>query len=310
MSGNSVKIDTTTQLCAVIGNPVGHSLSPAMHNAAFRALGLNYVYVAFNVDDVAACLEGVRAMRGFRGLSVTIPHKIAVMAHLDEIDVMAQRVGCVNTVTNEDGRLIGTVTDCLGLLRAFQDAGIDLTGKRVLFLGTGGAVRGVAFAVAEQGPPACITVLGRPPAHVARLTAELKAHVATPVFSGSLEREFLAACLADHEVIIHGTPVGMYPRQGDETLTPRELLRREHIVFDMVYRPLKTRLIRDAEAVGCRTILGLDMLVNQAVLQFERWTGVSAPRDVMRAALLAELSISGEDRSADKPPAEPGKGRT
>lgn len=309
MNGNSVKIDTTTQLCAVIGNPVGHSLSPAMHNAAFRALGLNYVYVAFNVEDVAACLAGVRAMRGFRGLSVTIPHKTAVMAHLDQVDAMAQRVGCVNTVTNEDGRLIGTVTDGLGVLRAFQDAGIDLAGKRVLFLGTGGAVRGVAFAVAEQGHPACVTILGRTPAHVAQLTADLKAHVPAPVFSGSLAEE-LTACLADHEVIIHGTPVGMYPRQEHETLAPRELLRPEHIVFDMVYRPLKTRLIREAEAVGCRTILGLDMLVNQAVLQFERWTAISAPRDVMRAALLAELSKSGEDRAADKPPAEPGKGRT
>ena len=134
-------IDAHTRLCAVIGNPVGHSLSPAIHNAAFEAMGLNFVYVAFSVTDVAGCLAGMRALPGFRGMSVTIPHKRAVMRHLDSISPMAERVGAVNTIINDGGRLSGDTTDGPGTLRAFAEAGITLAGKRILFLGAGGAVR-------------------------------------------------------------------------------------------------------------------------------------------------------------------------
>ena len=154
-------INADTRLCAVIGHPVAHSLSPVLHNAAFRAAGLNCVYLAFDVTDVAACLQGMRAMPAFRGMSVTIPHKMAVMPHLDEIDPMARVVGCVNTVTNESGRLVGSVTDGVGTLRAFEAAGVQLAGRRILFLGAGGAVRAVAYAMALQSAPACITLLGK-----------------------------------------------------------------------------------------------------------------------------------------------------
>lgn len=281
-------IDTHTQLCAVIGRPVGHSLSPAMHNAAFAAAGLNYVYLAFEVEDVPACLAGMRALPNFRGLSVTIPHKLAVMPHLDEIDPMAQRVGSVNTITNAGGRLIGTTTDGLGTLRAFDDAEISIPGKRVLFLGSGGAVRSVAFAFAERAAPAAITLLGRTPANVEALAGDLRAATPVPIAAGTLADD-LAAALTSHDIIVQGTSVGMHGHDEGTSIVPAECLRPEHAVFDMVYRPLKTRLIQDAERVGCRVILGLDMLVNQAVLQFETWTGVPAPRDVMRTALLNAL---------------------
>lgn len=281
-------IDTHTQLCAVIGRPVGHSLSPAIHNAAFEAAGLNYVYLAFEVDDVAACLAGMRALPSFRGLSVTIPHKLAVMAHLDEIDPMARRVGSVNTVTNTGGKLVGTTTDGLGTLRAFEDAEIPLAGKRVLFLGSGGAVRSVAFAMAERAAPGAITILGRTPANVAALAADLRMATEVPVAPGSLEVD-LAVALETHDVIVQGTSVGMFGHDEGVSVVPASLLRPEHAVFDMVYRPLKTRLICDAENAGCRVLLGLDMLVNQAVLQFEGWTGVAAPRAIMRDALLKAL---------------------
>ena len=144
-------IDTATRLCAVIGNPVGHSLSPAIHNAAFRALDLNYVYLAFEVSDAGSCLAGMRVTPSFRGMSVTIPHKLSVIPHLDEIEPLAEKVGSVNTIANDNGRLVGSTTDGQGTLRAFSAADVNLEGRRVLFLGSGGAVRAVAFAMAEDG---------------------------------------------------------------------------------------------------------------------------------------------------------------
>lgn len=286
-----MKIDTATRLCAVIGNPVEHSLSPLIHNAAFEATGLNYVYVAFCVEEVGGCLAGMRALASFRGMSVTIPHKVAVMPHLDEIDAMATRVGCVNTITNEGGRLVGTVTDGLGTLRAFGDAGVSLDGKRILFIGAGGAVRAVAFALLDRARPACITVLGRNPERLQRLVGDLAVHAAIPVTAGSIADD-LERAVPEHDVLINGTPVGMYPHSIGETSVSRGFLRREHVVFDMVYRPSRTQFILDAEAAGCTTVLGLEMLVNQAVLQFEAWTAVAAPRDIMRSVLIAALNRS------------------
>lgn len=283
-----MKIDTATQVCAVIGNPVEHSLSPLIHNAAFEATGLNYVYVAFRVEDVVGCLQGMRALPGLRGLSVTIPHKVAVMPHLDEVDAMAVRVGCVNTITNVNGRLAGTVTDGLGTLRAFEEAGVALAGRRVLFLGSGGAVRAVAFAFLEHGGVGSMTVLGRNPERLAKLVGDLRSHGRVPVESGSIAEDVGNAAPA-HDIIVHGTPVGMFPHSVGETCVPAALLRAGQVVFDMVYRPLRTRLLADADAAGCTIIPGLEMLVNQAVLQFETWTGVAAPRSVMRDTLVAAL---------------------
>ncbi len=285
-------IDTATQLCAVIGNPVEHSLSPAIHNAAFEATGLNYIYLAFRVENVQACLAGMRALPSFRGLSVTIPHKLAVLEHLDEIDPMAQHVGAANTVCNESGRLIGSTTDGPGTLRAFAEAGIPLKGKRVLFVGAGGAVRSVAFAMAMQAQCSRITILGRTPSRVEALTADLVAKTRAIVESGNLSGD-LAEAMAAHDVIVNGTPLGMYPHGENDTPIPSKLLSRDHVVFDMVYRPLRTRLIKEAEEIGCRTLLGIEMLIHQAALQFETWTGVAAPVDVMRNAVFSKWASAG-----------------
>jgi shikimate dehydrogenase len=282
-------IDTHTQLCAVIGNPIEHSLSPLIHNAAFQACGLNYVYTAFRVEDVAGCLTGMRALPAFRGLSVTIPHKVTAMHHVDEVDPMALRVGCINTITQEDGRLVGSITDGAGTLRAFEEAGVALAGKRVLFVGSGGAVRAVAFALLEYAQPAAITVLGRSVERLETLLQDLRAAAGPTRIHGGAIAADVEVMVPAHDVIIQGTPVGMYPQSIEETCIPGALLESRHVVFDMVYRPMKTRLIREAEAAGCTAILGLEMLVNQAMLQFERWTGTAAPHEVMRAALVEAL---------------------
>lgn len=281
-------INAQTQLCAVIGNPVAHSLSPAMHNAAFQATGLNYVYLAFAVSELEGCMAGMRALAGFRGMSVTIPHKIDIMKHLDEIAPLARKVGCVNTVVNLGDRLVGTITDGLGTLRAFDRAGVSLDGKSVLFAGTGGAVRAVAFALAGSCSPRRILILGRTPARLEKLVHDLKQLDQVPVKGAGFDEmtpEVANAC----DVIIHGTPMGMYGHAEGESAVPREWLRPGQVVFDMVYRPKATRLLQDAEAAGCTIIPGLEMLLYQAALQFELWTEQEAPEEVMRNALVQAL---------------------
>lgn len=294
------QIDTSTRLCAVIGNPVGHSLSPLIHNAAFEAADLDFVYLAFQVEDVAGCLAGMRALPSFRGLSVTIPHKLAVMRSLDDIDPMAVKVGSVNTVVNENGRLRGFTTDGPGTLRAFHEADVTLKDKRVLFLGAGGAVRAVAFAMAEQADTAGITILGRTASRVEGLVSDLRGKTPARVDGGSLQDD-LARALDSHDIVIQGTPTGMYPHEMAETLIPKELLEQRHTVFDMVYRPMRTRLLREAEAVGCHVIPGTEMLLNQAALQFEAWTNVPAPLDVMRHALITRLEAEEAAQSGASP---------
>jgi shikimate dehydrogenase len=285
-------------MCAVIGNPVEHSLSPLIHNAAFEAAELNYVYVAFRVEDVPGCLAGMRAMDGFRGMSVTIPHKVAVMEYLDEMDPMALEVGAVNTIVHEKGRLVGSTTDGPGTLRAFEEAGVSLAGKQILFLGAGGAVRSVAFAMADRARPARLTILGRTLSRVGSLVDDLAARTGVKVEGGSLATD-LDRAMATHDVVVQGTPVGMYPSGMDATVAPPRLFRADQVVFDMVYRPLKTRFLQDAEAAGCRTVLGVEMLIHQAALQFETWTGVAAPTDVMRAALVAKLAERPGEAASD-----------
>lgn len=279
-------IDVNTQLCGVIGNPVGHSLSPAIHNAGYLAQGLNFVYLAFEVSDVGSVLNGMRAMPNFRGLSVTIPHKLAVIEHLDEIDPLAEKIGSVNTITNEGGRLIGSSTDGPGTLKAFEEAGVDLSGKRVLMLGAGGAVRAVAFAMAEVVGDGCVTLAGRNLDRVEPLAGDLRAKTDARINVGHLEHD-IATLVPQHDVIVQGTPIGMAPESVGESCVPDGLLNSAQVVFDMVYRPLRTKLIEDADEAGCQVILGSEMLVQQAAVQYATWTGQDAPVDVMREAFLA-----------------------
>jgi len=282
-------IDADTNLCGVVGHPVSHSLSPQLHNAAFASAGLNYAYLAFDVTDIGAFLGGMRAAPSFRGLSVTIPHKLAVIPHLDSLDPLARKIGSVNTITNEKGKLLGSTTDGMGAVRAFDQAKIDLTGRRVLFLGSGGAVRSVAFTMADRCSVGKITILGRTPQNAARLAEDIRRETGRPTSAGSLSSD-LRKAMDEHEIVIQGTPVGMGQEQGMESCVPRETISAEHVIFDMVYRPHRTRLIADAEAAGAAVIYGIEMLLHQAALQFERWTGEAAPISAMRAALPEELA--------------------
>lgn len=282
-----MKISARTRVCAVIGNPVEHSLSPALHNEAFRHEGLDICYAAFRVEDLAGAMHGVRAL-GLLGLSVTIPHKVAVLDHLDEVDETARAIGSVNTVLRKGDRLIGYNSDGMGALSALVDAGVELEGRRVLLLGSGGAARAVAFTLAGRAPLGEMVLLGVDGQECQTLQRDLAAAVSVPVRWEPLGRETLDRHLPEADVVIHCTPVGMHPREG-ESLAKREDLRPGQVVFDVVYTPLRTRLLEEALAAGCRVVPGVEMFIHQAVFQFELWTGRRAPVQIMRRVVLEAL---------------------
>jgi shikimate dehydrogenase len=273
----------------LFGHPVGHSLSPAMHNAAFEELGLPYVYVAHDVQPgcVARALDGVRVM-GYRGLSVTIPHKVEAMQGVDRVDPTAQGIGCINTVVNEDGQLIGYNSDGRGALNALRDAGVDPQDKRVLMLGSGGAARAIAITLVCEAPPVRLGILGVELDELDRLVADAQGRGPTAVEGGELNDRSLADEIASADVLLHCSPIGMHPNE-DASLVQLGLLRPELAVFDAVYNPRRTKLLQDAAAAGCRTIEGIEMFLGQAYVQFELWTGQPAPRKVMRQVVEAKL---------------------
>jgi shikimate dehydrogenase len=280
-------ITPSTKLCALIGNPVGHSMSPALHNRAFAELNLDYVYVAFRVEDVGGAVAGMRALENFRGMSVTIPHKVSIIAHLDEVAEVDRRIGSVNTVVNDGGRLRGVGSDGPGALKALVDAGVQVAGRTVTILGSGGAARAIAFTLAEA-KPAALFLLGIIEPELQALTHDIVTKTGARASCALLEPKTLEARLAESQVLIHCTPVGMHPNTGASAV-PESLLHRDLAVMDIVYNPLKTKLLAAAEERGLKTISGVEMFVNQAVIQFELWTGKTAPREVMRDVVLKHL---------------------
>jgi shikimate dehydrogenase len=282
-------IDAHTHVCALIGHPVGHSLSPQIHNAGFAALELPFVYVAHDVQPgrVNKALDGVRSM-GYRGLSVTIPHKVEAMQCVDEVDETAQGIGCINTVVLEGNRLFGSNSDGFGALGALRAAGADPQGSRALILGSGGAARAIAVTLSRTAPPQQLTILGVQMDELNRLVADVHERGQSDVRGETLTDESLAREVARADILLHCSPIGMHPHH-EASLVPRELLRDGLVVFDAVYNPRRTRLLQMAEQAGCRTIEGLEMFLGQALVQFELWTGRKAPQDVMRKVLEKSL---------------------
>jgi len=282
-------ISPATQFCMVIGNPIAHSLSPAIHNAAFQHLGLDFVYLASQVEDVQGALAGMRALSNFRGMSVTIPHKTEVMKYVDEMSEVDRSIGAINTVIHEGDRLIGLGTDGPGALKALKDAGVAVEGKNVLMLGAGGAARAISFPLASTTRLEQLTLLDINEDLLSKLHADLTAATNTNIEAHLLSENSLAAAMEKADVIIHCTSVGMHPNE-DASLIPPHLFRPGQVVFDIVYNPLETKLLREAKARGLQTIPGVEMFVNQAVLQFEKFTGVAAPVEVMRRVVLERLT--------------------
>jgi 3-dehydroquinate dehydratase/shikimate dehydrogenase len=256
-------------------------MSPAIHNAAFAHLGLNKIYLPFRVEDVVAFVESFKTIE-VKGYSVTIPHKEAVAGALDEIDEMAQKIGAVNTVAERKGRLIGYNTDSSAAIASLTQAAGEgrkealLFGKRVVVLGAGGAARALVFGLRQCG--AKVTILNRTVKRAKRLAEEVGVEWG-PLSEGSKIKM---------DILVNATSVGMYP-EVDEMPVGEGVFYPGLIVFDMVYNPLETRLLREAKEAGCRCITGLDMFVEQARQQFELWTGKEAPSGLMRRIVLERL---------------------
>lgn len=285
------EITGSTSVCAVIGDPIEHTLSPCMHNAAFKALGLNYAYVAFHVKNIAQAMEGVRGFN-IRGLSVTIPHKVEVMKHLDEVTPLAKRIGAVNTVTNDNGRLVGTNTDGIGALNAIEEYE-RVDGKTVVFLGVGGAARGVGFTLACERKPKQIYFLHRDEdaGMAGALTSEIRTNTSSFISTGSLRQDDMKEAFESADVIINTTPIGMAPNV-DQCLVDESLFSEQHLVFDIIYNPAQTLLLKRAAARFARTINGVPMFVNQGAEQFRLWTGEQPPVDVMAKVVKEALGQS------------------
>ncbi|SPP63892.1 shikimate dehydrogenase [Nitrospira lenta] len=279
-----MEIDAHTGFCGVIGNPVEHSLSPAIHNAAFQQLRLNLVYLAFRVEAIGEAIKGLRALGGFRGASVTIPHKVSSMPFLDEIDPTARHIGAINTIVAKQGALIGYNTDATGALRALRGGVGSLAGKRVVMVGSGGAARAIAFALAGESGLAGFTLLGVDANERSRLAADLRSKTALSVEEAHLDEAMLEKTLPASHILVHCTPIGMSPKT-EGTCVPASLLHSGLAVMDIVYNPRETQLLKDARQAGCVTIPGLEMFLHQAAAQFELWTNHTAPADIMRAVL-------------------------
>jgi shikimate dehydrogenase len=271
-----MQLDGATKIYGIMGKPVSHSLSPAMHNAAFQAQGLNKVYVAFEVTDVARALDGFRAI-GVGGVSVTIPHKQAVIPHLDAIDPVAQKIGAVNTLLIEDMHIRGYNTDWIGANQALETI-VDLPASTVLVLGAGGSARAIGFGLQEKG--ATVILANR-----------------TLAKGQALARDLNCECYPLEEIknlkvdaLVNATSVGMTPNV-DATPVPRVVLKNVPAVMDIVYAPSETRLLREAQQAGCKTVNGAYMLLYQGVAQFELWTGRKAPVDVMKEILFSRLQV-------------------
>jgi len=284
-----MKVSGKTGMCGLIGDPVEHSLSPVIQNAAFEALGLNYVYVAFTVrqNDLGNVILGVRGL-GFRGLNVTMPHKIDVIQYLDKLDDTAKKIGSVNTIVNEEGNLIGYTTDGIGALNALRYKGVDLSGRKIVVLGAGGASRSVSFTLADEAEE--LVILNRTFQRAKKLVDDISNLLgdSAKIRAGRLSNGTLKKELEDADIVVNATSVGMNP-QNTETPVDRGLLHHGIVVFDLVYEPLETRLLREARRMGAETVDGLAMLVHQGAASFEIWTGEKAPIEVMMKAAADKL---------------------
>jgi len=274
----------------IIGYPVSHSLSPVMHNLAFRELGLKAVYGAFPVkpEDLSQAIRGVKAL-GISGLSVTIPHKVEVMKYLEEVDEVARQIGAVNTIINREGSLFGTNTDWIGVLKAFEEVGTSPSGKRVVVLGAGGASLAIVYAMRKAGAKE-IVIYNRT-FDKAKEVAERFSVIAYPW-------ETLSSAYGD--ILINATSIGL---KSYDSPVPKEVVSRFSVVMDSVYLPLETRLLVMAKKMNKITIDGLKMLLYQGVEQFKLWTGLMPPVEKMREVLykkVIEMEVEFGLRPGDK----------
>ncbi|KZS47623.1 shikimate dehydrogenase [Paenibacillus glucanolyticus] len=269
----------------VMGDPIGHSKSPAMHNAAITALGLSGAYVPLHVrpEGLGEAIQAVKAL-GFRGVNVTIPHKVEVMKYLDVVDEGARQIGAVNTIVNDNGTLKGYNTDGIGYVRSLKDEACpDLKGKRIVVLGAGGAARGIIYALIGEKPET-ISIVNRTAAKALALAEEWSSLADLRGYGEDYAEEALLTA----DVIINTTSVGMFPRISEIPI-PQGHIPEGIVVSDLIYNPLKTELLRQGELRQCTVHGGLGMFINQGAYALEYWTGLTAPVQAMKEAVLSSF---------------------
>ena len=280
-------IKGSTNIVALIGHPVEHSFSPPMHNRAFEKLNMDYAYVAFDVEpaNLKSAIEGAKALN-IKGFNVTIPHKISVMEFLDEIDEVASLIGAVNTIDFKNMK--GYNTDGIGAVKAIEEV-TSIKGKNVVIAGAGGASRAISFYIAKYGADT-MTLLNRNPLKAQNLASDVSnSGLIGEVKSDSISE--INAYLADADILIDTTPVGMHPNVDDEPIATSQNMHEDLVVFDAVYNPNETVLLKEAIKAGAKPVYGIKMLLYQGAESFKIWTGRDAPVDEMEIALRKTLNL-------------------
>jgi shikimate dehydrogenase len=283
-----MEINSRTRLIILIGDPVEHSVSPEIHNSAFKALGLNYAYLACRVRNLKDAVQGIIGL-GIKGASVTIPHKQKIIPLLDTLDPLAQKIGAVNTVLNDNGRLIGYNTDGEAAYLSLLENGAKLPGKKIVILGAGGAARAISFSIATKKQAGEMVILDVTNRRAQSLAKEVSLKTKFPARSARMAGKNLARELKNADVLINASPVGMHPNLRQSPVSGN-LIHPGLCVFDIVYNPPATMLLRYAKKAGAKTIPGLQMLVRQAGEQLRLWTGKNPPLEIMFQAGRRALS--------------------
>ena len=276
----------------MIGDPIAHSFSPDMHNAAIDALGIDFCYVAFHVSP-ARIGEAMKGLRGLNilGLNVTIPHKLAVMEHVDQISEEALAVGAVNTIHNEDGNLTGHNTDVYGVTTAIERiAGITTFPESCVVLGAGGASRAVTYALGNRDEVKRITILNRTADRAESLAADMEKITGKAITPAPLDRASERKAFDEAGLVVNTTSLGMHPNPDNSPLIDENAIRPDLVLYDTIFNPLETSLMKQFKAKGARAFGGLDMLVFQGARSFEIWTGIEPPTEVMKQAVVGRFS--------------------
>lgn len=286
-------ISGKTKLTGLLGSPVAHSVSPLMHNEAFRRLGLDYVYLCFDVkeDRLETAVEGLKAI-GVRGFNLTMPDKNKMVELADELSPAAKLIGAVNTVVNDGGKLTGYNTDGIGYMRSVRDAGVDIVGGGMTILGAGGAATAICVQAALDGVKR-INIFARKSSRFHRRTVELVDEINSSTGCDAVlwEQEDLKSlqrCLGESELLVNATSVGMAPDTEGCLIRDASLLRPGLVVSDIIYNPRETRLLRMAREAGCRVFNGMYMLLYQGAEAFRIWTGEEMPVDVIKEKYFSE----------------------
>jgi shikimate dehydrogenase len=273
------------KLYGVMGDPISHSMSPIMHNSAFNQLGISAKYMAFHVtpDRLPSAVDGIRGL-GISGINVTIPHKVSIMNHLDEIDPLALKIGAVNTVVNENGKLKGYNTDGVGFVHGLKELlrEVNISSQSILLIGAGGAAKAIYFSLLADGVHN-IDIANRTVTNAQNLINSQSAS-----YSKALSLENAEQALANYDIVINTTSIGMYPIVDE---VPIELgkLKNGAVISDIIYNPLETKWLKQARELGAVTQNGVDMFIYQGALSFEKWTGIYPDIEHMRKVVLTKL---------------------